>query len=614
MRFLRSVVLALLVVSAAFGQAKVPPLVRFNGTWSARQSSGSTSSNVATFTVYATEGSAKPLWSEVQQITIDKDGNYSVLLGSGSAEGIPASAFQNGESRWLEVEIDGVRQPRVMLVSVPYALKASDADTLGGLPVSAFLRAGTSAVAPNSATPTSATAEAVPVVHANTASSTGSNGTANYLAMFSDASNIVNSAIHQSGNTVSIGATTDSLGALTLIGNVPGGDAAGMALYNAGGGAGASVSLDMYNTWSNGGIPQAKVKATDDGAYSDHLTFWTKVPGAPTNPVNERMRITSTGNVGIGTTSPAQKLEVNGNAQIDGNITLSGSLYGAGGVLFKVPNDHSDNFGAGLAALAATTTGTQNTATGSNALNGTTTGNSNTAVGYSALARLTTGGSNTAVGSQALTGNGTGVGNIAIGAGALTYTSSGNYNVAVGYGAGGLLPSGSQNIYVGSVSPSSAESGVIRIGAPYLQTSTYIAGIYAATTGFSNAIPVLIDSNGQLGTLSSSRRYKEDIHDMNDASSGLMRLRPVTFRYKKAFADGTKPVQYGLIAEEVAEVYPDLVSRNSAGEIETVKYEVLDSMLLNEVQKLRVVNDVQQKHISELEERLRRLEAAVAAR
>jgi hypothetical protein len=112
----------------------------------------------------------------------------------------------------------------------------------------------------------------------------------------------------------------------------------------------------------------------------------------------------------------------------------------------------------------------------------------------------------------------------------------------------------------------------------------------------------MIDSNGQLGTVSSSRRFKEDIQDMGDASSGLMRLRPVTFRYKKPFADGSMPIEYGLIAEEVADVYPDLVAHSADGQIETVKYQVLDSMLLNEVQK-------QAELIRSLEERLAALEA-----
>jgi hypothetical protein len=132
-----------------------------------------------------------------------------------------------------------------------------------------------------------------------------------------------------------------------------------------------------------------------------------------------------------------------------------------------------------------------------------------------------------------------------------------------------------------------------------------VSGVSGIATGDNNAVPVVIDSNGQLGTLSSSRRFKTDIQDMGEASSGLLRLRPVTFRYKKPFANGSQPIQYGLIAEEVAEVYPDLVARSADGEIESVKYQVLDSMLLNELQR-------QEVEIRNLREQLNEMKAAMA--
>lgn len=122
------------------------------------------------------------------------------------------------------------------------------------------------------------------------------------------------------------------------------------------------------------------------------------------------------------------------------------------------------------------------------------------------------------------------------------------------------------------------------------------------TTGSNNAVPVVIDSNGQLGTVSSSQRFKEDIQDMGDLSRSLLHLRPVTFRYKRPFDDGSKPIQYGLIAEEVAEVFPDLVARSADGRIETVKYQMLDALLLKEVQR-------QEAEIRALKERLNQLES-----
>jgi hypothetical protein len=151
-------------------------------------------------------------------------------------------------------------------------------------------------------------------------------GSPGCIGMFLNSTDLACSAMSQGvfqGNpAVSIGAQTTYYGAMTLVGNVPFGDAAGMALYNAGGGGGASVSLDLYNTSFNGGIPQAKIKAIDDGNYSDHLTFWTKTPGGPNNAVTEKLRITSTGNVGIGTTNPTL-----GPLQM-----ASGAYVSAGGV------------------------------------------------------------------------------------------------------------------------------------------------------------------------------------------------------------------------------------------------------------------------------------------
>jgi hypothetical protein len=207
----------------------------------------------------------------------------------------------------------------------------------------------------------------------------------------------------------------------------------------------------------------------------------------------------------------------------------------------------------------------------------------NTAVGAEALSAAHTGAENTAIGYQALERN--------IGTG----------NIALGFGAGSLASTGSYNIYIGRhVFGFPGETNAIHIGLQGIQARAFIGGIRGAVTGQANAVPVMIDSSGQLGTVSSSRRFKEDIKDMANASHRLFSLRPVTFRYTAMYDDGSKPIQYGLIAEEVAQAFPELAVRDDHGNIETVHYETLNVLLLNEMQK-------QQRRIDALERRLNEL-------
>jgi hypothetical protein len=224
----------------------------------------------------------------------------------------------------------------------------------------------------------------------------------------------------------------------------------------------------------------------------------------------------------------------------------------------------------------------------------------NTAIVNALQGNIGGGNDNTAVGNLALFSNSAGDNNTAVGASALSSNSSGDRNIAVGFFAGADLTTGDNNIDIGN-SGVAGESNTIRIGTAITQTKTFIAGIRGVTTGSATGSNVLIDTNGQLGTVSSSRRYKEDIRDMGTASDRLLQLRPVTFRYKKPYDDGSKPLEYGLIAEEVAEVYPDLVVYNNAGEVESVQYHKLPAMLLNEVQKQHGLNQEQQAQIARLE-------------
>jgi hypothetical protein len=257
----------------------------------------------------------------------------------------------------------------------------------------------------------------------------------------------------------------------------------------------------------------------------------------------------------------------------------------------------SDNTAVGSASLKQNTGGGYNSAFGYNALSLNALGIGNTAVGYTALFNNNAN-YNTGMGIAALSGNTMGGSNTAVGYFALANVTSGGGNIGIGSGAGqNVMGSGSYTIEIGN-SGTPTDSNVVRIGTPGEHLSTFIAGISTSTiTGSA----VLVNSNGQLGVLLSSQRYKEDVHDIGNVSDALMRLRPVSFRYKHATEDGRKPVNYGLIAEEVARIYPELVVYGENGEIESVQYHQLPALLLNELQK-------QHETIQELQQRLAALE------
>lgn len=252
--------------------------------------------------------------------------------------------------------------------------------------------------------------------------------------------------------------------------------------------------------------------------------------------------------------------------------------------LNAVATGGADNTAIGSRALDVNTSGAANVGVGTDALGANTTGSSNIAMGSDALALMTDGFANIAIGTGVLEVSANDDRNTAIGFKALSNLTSGSNNVALGDNGGGTLVTGSENVYVAS-SGVAAEDGTIRIGRSF-QTRAFVSGIRGVTTGFSNAVNVVIDSSGQLGTVSSSRRTKQDIEDLGDVGLKLQQLRPVRFRYIKPFADGSQPLQYGLIAEEVEQVLPELVAYGADGLPETVQYHVLPSLLVAEVQRL----------------------------
>jgi hypothetical protein len=673
--------------------AEVPRLIKFSGTLLDMQDRPMTGPVGVTFALHAQQTGGAALWLETQNVKPDANGVYAVLLGANSANGVPAELFASGEARWLEVQVERqAEQPRVLLVSVPYALKAKDAETLGGKPASAFLTtetlAGTGNSAGGSAAPSSSTVStAAPSSKAQTttkkAASTPqpavactnvtSDGTAvvNSISMFTTACNLQSSVITQTGSNVGIGTAAPAV-ALDILGNNAGLRLSGTGTHQvtvtglSSGRLGQDATGFFFSSDTNGKIIKF---LTNNGA------------------LNEWMRITSAGNVGIGTTTPGSKLEIaGGNLALPnttsggtaGVVTMGGlpflhsccfgsnntfvgaeagntsaSLTGGdntavGTVALSANTAGSFNSAFGFGALKNNTTGFNNSAFGASALGTNLTGNensafgsgalvvnkggsnsafgsgalrangaggSNSAFGFAALTANTTGGLNSAFGFNALHANTTGGSNSAFGEFALNSLTSGDSNIAIGDTAGNSLGSGSNNIYIGN-SGAGSESNTIRVGTVGTQTATFMAGINGATSASGTA--VFVNASGQLGTITSSQRFKEKIVDMAGESDLLMKLRPVAFYYKPEL-DETHTRQYGLVAEEVAQVSPELVVFDKDGVPETVRYHFVNAMLLNEVQKQRqLVEDQrstiarQQAEIQDLAARLVKLEALLA--
>jgi Chaperone of endosialidase len=232
----------------------------------------------------------------------------------------------------------------------------------------------------------------------------------------------------------------------------------------------------------------------------------------------------------------------------------------------------------------------QNTATGDYALFNLTTGTRNTAIGFWALNTNTTGGKNTAIGFQTLVDN-----------------TTGTNNIALGYAAG-IFTSGDNNIHIGNVG--AEESDTIRIGTVAgrgirdFQSNTYIAGISGVT--IAGGVPVIIDANGHLGSTTSSERFKDEVKPMDKASEAILVLKPVTFRYKKEFDPDGIP-QFGLVAEQVEKVNPDLVVRDKEGKPYSVRYDQVNAMLLNEFLKEHKTVQEQGETIAHLQKQIEAL-------
>jgi len=271
-----------------------------------------------------------------------------------------------------------------------------------------------------------------------------------------------------------------------------------------------------------------------------------------------------------------------------------------GSIALSMNTTGSRNTATGWQALYFNTTGSFNTANGGAAVGSNTTGSFNTGIGTSALLSNTIGNNNTAVGNTALFRNTTGNNNTAVGNSALFGNTTGNGNIALGDGAGTNNITGGRSIYIGNPG-TRTDSSLIRIGTQGIQTATYVAGISGATVP--TGVAVIIDTDGHLGTVVSSARVKEAIKPMANASEAILALKPVTFRYKHDLDPEGIP-QFGLVAEEVEKVNPDLVARDEQGKAYTVRYEAVNAMLLNEFLKAHRKVEAQESKIAQQDARI----------
>jgi hypothetical protein len=314
---------------------------------------------------------------------------------------------------------------------------------------------------------------------------------------------------------------------------------------------------------------------------------------------------TATGSAALISNTTGIRNTANGFAALESNTTGErNTATGRAALANNTTGNH--NTANGQNALFANSTGIQNTATGSFALVFNSTGNQNTANGYAAMLFNTIGNQNTGTGYFAVYQNTTGNNNTGYGYSALLNNTIGSGNTALGNFAGSNLTTGDNNIDIGNVGVP-AEANTIRIGTQGTQTKTFIAGITgAAVTG----VAVKVNAAGQVGTAPSSQRFKTEIKPMDKASEAIHALKPVTFRYKQDIDPAHTP-QYGLVAEDVENVNPDLVVRDEDGKPYTVRYEAVNAMLLNEFLKEHRAVQEQGATIARLEKQIEALTAGL---
>ena len=381
-----------------------------------------------------------------------------------------------------------------------------------------------------------------------------------------------------------------------------------------------SLTSGGYNTAIGSFALYSNTTGENNTATGFYALVYNRTGDANTATGDSALYLNTTGNGNTATGADALSSNTSGN---------NNNAFGSQALFNNTTGPFNNAFGNG--ALATNTTGNRNTAMGEGAMVASSTGSQNTAVGVSALRNNTTGFGNIAIGQDACNQNGTAIfntgvgwkalisntanGNTATGYEALLANSTGNYNTATGGGALFNNTSGSNNVALGfragynlTTGSGNVCIGVNVFGVAGESNTTRISNVYSSVA---SARPVYVNSGNKTGTLASSRRFKEEIRPMEKASEAILALKPVTFRYKKDI-DPSRALSFGLIAEDVAEVNPDLITRDQNGNPETVRYDAVNAMLLNEFLKEHRKNEEQQAIIMQLKSTDAKQEATIA--
>jgi hypothetical protein len=333
--FLTAVLFSLTVIAQQSSTANVPRQLRFGGTIQSADGTPRTGVVGVMFSLYSEQQGGTALWTELQNAQLDANGQYTVLLGSQHAEGVPADVFTSNEARWLGIQVEAEpEQPRVLLVSVPYALKAGDAETLGGKPLSSFLLAPTASSTSDSTAGSTGLKTSTSNITTNSVDTSASGGTANYIARWIDASTLGNSSSLFDNGNVGIGTTNPAV-RLEIAGVI--GEALRMT--------GAGTNPVAFRFLNSGNSPYFGVEGSTAGGYFPGSLAYSTIIYSPSQPIQNivggvsKLTINSTG-VGIGTTSPATNLEIAG--VIGEALRMTGT--GASPVAFRFLNTGSSAY------------------------------------------------------------------------------------------------------------------------------------------------------------------------------------------------------------------------------------------------------------------------------